>query len=197
MSRIPEIPREQLPDFEPMFQQLEQGFGFVPNDYLAMAHAPAVMQIVVEWTSKLMFSEGEIEMPLRILVAYVASKNYGCMYCTSHCISLGSNAGISLEKMEHIDDFETHAHFTDRERAALLVVKNAYQQPNAVRTSDFNALREHFNNAAIVEIMGIACMMAFYTKWNDTMNTVVEELGYEKSKKISRYNAGKHTPANI
>ena len=119
------------------------------------------------------------------------------MYCTSHCISLSTNAGISMDKIEHIDEFETNEHFTEGERAALRVARNANQIPNAVTDSDFEKLKEHYEDNSIVEIMSLICMMSFYNKWNDTMNTIVEGPAYEASSKVSWWKAGKHNPSLI
>ena len=38
MSRVPLISRDELPDYAPMFQMLEQSMGYLPNNILSMAH---------------------------------------------------------------------------------------------------------------------------------------------------------------
>ena len=41
MARISTLSREQLPDFEPMFQILDNTMGYIPNNFLSMAHWPS------------------------------------------------------------------------------------------------------------------------------------------------------------
>ena len=41
--RIPTVPRDQLTDFEPMFQLLEGSMGYVPSNFLSMAHWPELL----------------------------------------------------------------------------------------------------------------------------------------------------------
>ena len=43
MARISTLSREQLPDFEPMFQILENTMGYIPNNFLSMAHWPELL----------------------------------------------------------------------------------------------------------------------------------------------------------
>ena len=46
MARISTLSREQLPDFEPMFQILDNTMGYIPNNFLSMAHWPELLGLL-------------------------------------------------------------------------------------------------------------------------------------------------------
>ncbi|MBW4475486.1 MAG: carboxymuconolactone decarboxylase family protein [Tolypothrix brevis GSE-NOS-MK-07-07A] len=194
MPRLEPKPLASLAEHDEMFKQLEEFFGFLPNDYLTMGHKPAVMKAVVELTGAVLLAEGKTPMPLRLLVMYVASRAAGCMYCTSHCAVLSLKHGLPMEKIQNIHDYKTHPSFSDAERAALNVAEKANRLPNAVTDEDFEELRKHYGDEAIAEIVSQIAMMSFYNKWNDTMATNIEKPPFDMaSSSLSWWSAGKHS----
>ena len=199
MPRIEPRPRAELADAEPMFRQLEEFFGFLPNDYLTMGHKPAVMKAVADLTAAVVFAPGKTPMSLRLLVPYIASRAAGCMYCTAHCGALAERHGLSADKVQHIHQYETHPAFSPAERAALRVAEKANRVPNAVTDDDFADLRRHFDDEAIAEIVALIAMMSFYNKWNDTLATTLERPPLEAASRLLGgigWRAGKHRPAD-
>ncbi len=59
MPRIQGKSRAKLPEYEEMFQQLEEFFGYLPNDYLTMGHRPGIMKAVSDLTAAVVFAPGE------------------------------------------------------------------------------------------------------------------------------------------
>ena len=54
------------------------------------------------------------------------------------------------------------------------MAKNANTNPNSVTDDEFDALRPHFDEGQIAEIVALIAMMSFYNRWNDTMATTLE-----------------------
>jgi uncharacterized peroxidase-related enzyme len=158
-----------------MFRDLEEFFGFLPNDYLTMGYRPKLVRAIADLTAALVFDEGETELELRLLVPYVASRAANCAYCVAHSAALIERSGLSMDKVHQVSQFETSPLFSDAERAALRVASRANMHPNAVRDEDFAELRKYFSDQAVVEIVGLIAMMAFYNRWNDTMATTLEQ----------------------
>ena len=77
MSRVPLIPRDELPDYAPMFQMLEQSMGYVPNNMLSMAHWPELLNAFAGIGATIL-QTGEVEPELKQLVATVARTGHGC-----------------------------------------------------------------------------------------------------------------------
>ncbi len=193
MPRLAPKPLADLAEHDPMFRQLEEFFGFLPNDYLTMGHKPAVMKAVVELTGAVLLTEGKTPMTLRLLIMYIASRAAGCMYCTAHCADLSLKYGLPLEKIQNIHEYKAHPSFSEAERAALNVADKANKIPNAVSDEDFEELRKHYEDEAIAEIVSQIAMMSFYNKWNDTVATTLEKPPFDMaSGSLSWWNAGKH-----
>ncbi len=198
MPRIQEKPRAQLQEFEPMFRQLEEFFGYMPNDYLTMGHRPQVMKAVSELTSAVFFSPGKTSMELRLLVAYISSRAAKCMYCTAHSGTLANQQGISLEKIQNILSYEKHEAFSALERSALRVAEKASRSPNAVTDHDFAELKKFLDEEGCAEILGVISLMGFYNRWNDTVATTLERSPLERAEQILKnvgWEIGKHAAA--
>ncbi len=52
MPGIAPIHREDLAEFEPMFEATEAAMGFVPNSLLTMAHRPEILRTFSPWLGK-------------------------------------------------------------------------------------------------------------------------------------------------
>jgi alkylhydroperoxidase family enzyme len=103
------------------------------------------------------------------------SHEAGCRYCQAHSINfLKSAPDVPPEKLEALWEYETSPLFDAAERAALRFAQASAQTPNAVTEDDFAALREHFNEDQIVEIVAVLAVGAFLNRWNDTMATALE-----------------------
>ena len=175
MPRIEPLKREDLAQYDDMFQHLEEFFGYLPNDYQTMARKPGLLEVVAQLTETCLFSEHcKLPMDLRMMICYVSSRAAGCQYCTAHSAELTSRFGVSLEKVQNVMDYENQD-FTDAEKAALRIAHGANQFPNAVTDADFDEARKHFSDEEIVDIVSLISMMSVYNKWNDTMATSLEK----------------------
>lgn len=195
MPRIQGKQRSQLQEFEPMFLQLEEFFGYMPNDYLTMGHRPQIMKAVSELTSAVVFAPGKTSMELRLLVAYISSRAAKCMYCAAHCGTLASQQGVSLEKLQNILSHEEHDIFSHLERAALRIAEKASRSPNAVTDQDFSELRKFLDEEGCSEILGVISLMGFYNRWNDTVATTLERPPHERAEQLFKstgWEIGKH-----
>jgi alkylhydroperoxidase family enzyme len=98
------------------------------------------------------------------------------LYCVAHTGSntLKSGSDLETEKLENLWEYETSNLFNERERAALSFAQAAAIVPNAVEDEHFVALRLHFSEEDIVDILGIISYFGFLNRWNDSMATVLE-----------------------
>ena len=76
-------------------------------------------------------------------------------------------------------EFDSSTLFTDRERTALRLAWHGALQPNQVSDSDFEALRRHFNDREIVELVSVISLFGFLNRWSDTMGSELEALPKE------------------
>jgi alkylhydroperoxidase family enzyme len=193
MPRLAPKPIGELTEYDEMFCQLEELFGFLPNDITTLGHKPAVMKAVVELTGAVLLAAGKTSIPLRLLLMYAGSRASGSMYCTAHTATLSTRHGVPMEQIQNIRDYQIHPSFSDADRAALTVAEAANQLPNAVTDEDFAELRKHFEDEAIAEIVSTIALMSFFNKWNDTFATRLEQQPLEiATSNLSGWSIGNH-----
>jgi uncharacterized peroxidase-related enzyme len=194
MPRVAPLSRESLSDFEPFFQMVEQGMGFVPTSMLTMGRNPALLQAFAALSGTVLAS-GKLEPGLKSLVSYVTSRAAGCMYCQAHTGHTAHRNGVAKEKLQAAFEYETSPLFDEKERAALRVAHLAALVPNATEDAHFEQLREHFDDDEIVEIVSVIALFGYLNRWNDTMATTLEQSALafgEQTLSATGWNAGKH-----
>ena len=178
MARISLAPREPVGDQEAMLNAIEQTMGYLPNNLLIMAHWPELLSAFSGLGGTILHT-GVIEAELKQLMAMVASTAHGCEYCQAHTSHAAHQHGASRDKVAAVFEFESSTLFTDRERAALRLAWHGALQPNQVSDSDFEALRRHFNDREIVELVAVISLFGFLNRWSDTMGSELEALPKE------------------
>jgi len=81
------------------------------------------------------------------------------------------------------------------ERAALRLGHRAALVPGEATRADFDALREHFDDGQIVEIVATIALFGYLNRWNDTMATDLEERAARVAGRTlgpTGWDAGKH-----
>ena len=178
MARIPLALREPIGDQEAVLTAIEQTMGYLPNNLLIMAHWPELLSAFSELGGTIL-QTGVIDAELKQLVAMVASTAHGCEYCQAHTSHAAYQHGASHDKVAAVFKFESSTLFTDRERAALRLAWHGALQPNQVSDADFEALRRHFNDKEIVELVSVISLFGFLNRWSDTMGSELEALPKE------------------
>ena len=173
MPRVEPLPRESLSEFEPLFAMLEKSAGFVPNSLLIMGRWPELLQAFHGLAGAIM-AGSSLPAELRQLVAFVSSNAAGCRYCQAHTSHGAAKLGISQVKIASAFEFETSELFSEAERAALRLARDASIVPSAVEDTHFERLREHWSDREIVELVAQICLFGWLNRWNDTLATPLE-----------------------
>ena len=175
MPNIEPLRREQLPEFEKLFQAVESALGFVPNSYYTMGHRPEILQAFSRLTAAVFGPSSTVSTELKQLVALMASTSAGCRYCQAHTSGSAARAGAGPDKVAAVYEFESSALFSDAERAALRLARDAALVPNATTPAHFETLKKHFTDEQIVELMSVISLFGWLNRWNDTMATELED----------------------
>lgn len=104
-------------------------------------------------------------------------------------------AGVRNEKLEAVWQYESSALFSEAERAALDFSVAAAAQPNAVTDAHFEALKRHWSEGAIVEIVAVVSFFGFMNRCNDSLATPLEDEPLsvaEKHLAQHGWHSGKH-----
>lgn len=197
MSRVQPLKREYLKELEPFLSATESRMGFLPNSQLIMARKPKLLQAFTQLGAAVNDPSNKTPRALRTLVGHIVSRSAGCQYCVAHTGESAHNASVEDRKIAAIWEYETSPLFSDAERAALRFAQSAGSVPNAVTDEDFVALRKHFSDEGIVELVAVVSYFGFLNRWNDTLATELEAspLGFaERTLAAAGWRAGKHAP---
>lgn len=107
----------------------------------------------------------------KMMVALMTSMATGCRYFQGHTANLSHVHDMPDEKINAVRDCETSPLFTDAERAALILAREAAGVFYMVDTDHFDMLTHHFSENDSVEVAGNFALFGDLNHWNDTMAT--------------------------
>ncbi|WP_299323028.1 carboxymuconolactone decarboxylase family protein [Parasphingopyxis sp.] len=194
MAHIEPLAPDQLPDgLRERLAEAETRMGFASNDIMTMARWPELLG-ALEGLIATIYGSEEVDLGLKRLMAMVVSNAAGCRYCEAHTAhGAAQMSGVDGEKVAAVWDYRTSDLFSDAERAALDLALAAGQTPNAATEAHFAALRQHWSERQIVEMVALIGLFGFLNRWNDTLATPLEDapLSYALER-LTDWNPGKH-----
>ena len=161
--------------------------GFEPNSLKIMAHRPEILRGFLALSAAVLGPDAELPSDLRQMIAHIASAAAGCHYCQAHTAHGAHERGVADEKIANLWSFETDEQFSEAERAALALAQAGARQPNGATQAHFEALKAHYSDAEICEIVAVIATFGFLNRWNDTLATELEDspLAYAESHLLS------------
>ncbi len=175
MAHLENAPAENLDAMADELALAAAVMGFEPNSLKIMAHRPEILRGFMALSAAVLGPEAKLAPGLRQMIAYIASAAAGCNYCQAHTAHGAHERGVSAEKIENLWSYESDDLFSDAERAALALAQAAGSVPNRANQAHFDALKPHFTEAEICEIVAVISTFGFLNRWNDTMATPLEE----------------------
>lgn len=198
MTRVTPLRREDHPDLdEKFFTPYEQTRGYVPNSNLVMARRPKLLAAFRALNAAVFDPDNIVPAGLLALVGNIASQAAGCQYCVAHTANNSGMRGVDAEKVAALWEYETSPLFAEGERAALRYAQAAGSVPNMVTDEDTDAVKAHFGEDGVVEILAVVSWYGFLNRWNDSLATELEEIAFDKASKTlaeTSWDAGKHRP---
>ena len=171
--------------------------GYPPNSWLTMVRKPKVFRAYRDLHNAVMIEAGEVPKALKFMIAEVVSTAAGDPYCAAHnaenAVEVG---GLDVRKVEALAQFRTSPLFDAAERAALELAHAAGSAPPCVTDAHFAALKQHYSEDAIVEIVAVLALLGWLNRWCMTFATEIEDRALEFGRKHlaqSGWNPGVHT----
>lgn len=171
--RLAPLPPAHSPELADEFASFRQSLGFVPNSVLTIQRG--LVQAFVQMQAAIWSPNSAVDRGLKRLIAYAASSAVRDAYSMAHTVSGALHFGIDAAKLAALADFRASSQFSSAEQAALTVAVAASAVPNAVSDEIFAALRAHWSEEQIVEIVAVIAMAGFLARWNGTMATPLED----------------------
>ncbi len=174
MARLEPLPRDATPELVETFAAYEKVLGFMPNSLLIMQRKPKMVKALAGLAATIWDPESTVDPGFKRLLAHVASRAHGCTYCMAHTAGGALHLGVTEERLAAIWEYRTNPLYSEAERAALDVAIAAAAVPNDVTDEMFGALRAHWTDEQVVEIVGVIAFFGFMNRWNDTLATPLE-----------------------
>ncbi len=184
------------PDLGPLLDIMREASGYVPNSVLTMARVPGLPEAFVT-LARTVLGPGQVDRELKALVALMASTAAGCRYCQAHTATTATKLGGSEARAGAVWEFETSPLFTEPDRAALRLARDAAGVPNTVGDSHHDEMRAGFSENQTAEIVAVISLFGYLNRWNDTMGTTLEDVPASvggATLAVTGWNAGKHSP---
>jgi uncharacterized peroxidase-related enzyme len=193
--RLSPLPLDHDASLQENFAITTKNLGFVPNSMLIMQRRPDITKAYAALSAAIWGPSSLVNVGFKRLIAHVASRSAGCMYCMAHTAGGAMHLGVPEEKVRAVWEYQTSHLFSPAERAALDVAVAAGCVPNAVTDEMFVEMRKHWSEEQIVEIVATISMFGFLNRFNDTMATPLEEHPIEVGEKLLAqhgWTPGKH-----
>jgi len=174
MAHITPLPEDATQELRAIADAARAGGHYVATSVRIMAHKPAILTAFRDLIQAVMRDAGEVPTETKWLIAHAVSSAAGCRYCQAHTAANGHKAGLDTAKAQALMSYDTNPLFSEAERAVVAIAWAAGEVPNAVTEHHFTALRRHFSEAGIVEIVAVISMFGWLNRWNDTFASDLE-----------------------
>jgi alkylhydroperoxidase family enzyme len=141
MSLIPTIPPEKAEGkLAELYAEVEQIFGRVPNNVRTLGISPAILENQLQLIGYYM-EHPALKPPLLAMIRMLVSKACKSPYCQNLNTGLLMQAGFTREQIEAAKADPKQAPLPDKEKALLLFVLKATDNPHSVVQADMDHLR--------------------------------------------------------
>ena len=195
MPLVKPLSEESNLEVKKLAEFFNETLGFCPNSVLTMQIRPNIAGSFINLNKAVMENNGRVTSSLKRLIAWVSSNASGCRYCQAHSIRAAERYGTDKEQLNNIWDYRTHPSFNEAERIALDFALAASQIPNAVDENLKQRLHDNWDDGEIVEILGVISLFGYLNRWNDSMETTIEDDAKDSAEKfLSKHgwDKGKH-----
>jgi uncharacterized peroxidase-related enzyme len=141
--------------------------GNIPNMYRVFAHRPWILSTMDAHLAAVMGS-GTVPLKLKEMLAVQTSLANACEYGTREHGILAERLGVTRQQIAALLDFE-RGPFDEREKAALRFGLEMTRQASAVSDDVFARLRDHFDEAEVVEIACVVGLFAYFNRFSQAL----------------------------
>ena len=183
MARLEPVAPDANPELQEQVQRFQKLLGYVPSTVLVMGRTPRFVKGLAQLASAVWDPASEVDRGLKRLVAYMCGVTHGSPYSMVHAAESAHAAGISIEKINAVEDYRTSPLFSAAERVTLDFAVAGASQPNQVTDELFDRMKQHWTESQIVEITMVVAINGFLNRWNDTVAPPLEDEPKEFARK--------------
>ncbi len=174
MPLVTPLPADHDPELAELAKFFHGTLGLIPNSVLTMQRRPEIAKAFIAMNRAVMTNRGRVTSEQKRLIGLLASTASGCRYCQAHTALAAIRFGADNARLDAIWQYRGSDLFTDAEKAAFDFAVAAATVPGGVDEPVQAALRRHWDDGEIVEILGVIALFGFLNRWNDSMGTELE-----------------------
>jgi AhpD family alkylhydroperoxidase len=119
-----------------------------------------------------------VDERLKDLAATRVATRVGCQFCIDIGSALGRQAGVTEEQLRDFHNYRTSPLFSDEERVVMEYAEELTKEQVQVPEELFARLRDHFDEAQIVELTAAIAIENFRARFNNALD--VEPAGFSE-----------------
>ena len=119
-----------------------------------------------------------VDERLKDLAATRVATRVGCQFCIDIGSALGRQAGVTEEQLRDFHNYRISPLFSDEERVVMEYAEELTKEQVQVPEELFARLREHFDEAQIVELTAAIAIENFRARFNNALD--VEPAGFSE-----------------
>lgn len=153
MPRIPGVPtKEAGPLVRLMYWYAKRRYGAVPEPLTVLVRhrkllmANARHELAVEKASKVLPEN------IREIAVYRTAQQLGCTWCIDFGTMLQKHAGLDIERLRRIDDYENSPAYSRQERLAIAYADALLATPTRATDEQVAELVEEFGQRGVLEL---------------------------------------------
>ncbi|WP_413558998.1 carboxymuconolactone decarboxylase family protein [Bdellovibrio sp. HCB209] len=162
-------PQDTTGSHKKMLDQIEKGFGKVPNMFLAIGNSPAALESM--WASFGALSKGKLGAKLGEKIAVLVADINRCEYCLAAHTVLGQKAGATAGEMAAAQAGEAN---DTRTQAALNFARRLVKTRGQVDAKDIADVRAVFSEEEMAEILAHVALNTFTNYTNVAFGVPVD-----------------------
>lgn len=132
-----------------------------------------------------------LEAPFRTMMFWIVSRGNNCTYCLGHQESGLGSRGVAEDVIAALDG--DWSEFDEAERAAFRFTKKLSFEPHAIADADIDALRKHYSDSQITEIILAVAGFNAMNRWTGPLRITQEDRHVFLKPTSAKY-AGKISP---
>lgn len=175
MARIPGLPADRVGLLRRLaYRYAERSFGAVPEPATVWAHHPGIF-----WTHSLYELGNErvlrrLDPALRDLVLHRVATQVGCSWCVDFGAMLSMRQGLDVRRHAELHRYATSDAFTPVEKLAVAYADAVTAQPMEVTDEMVARLREHLDEAALVELTYVVALENSRSRFNAALGLTAQ-----------------------
>lgn len=149
-----------------LFRNQRRRYGTVLEPARLWGRTPKVFAALALLYGALDRRTSPLEPSLRSLVTVRVSQINWCAFCVDLNSATVLKRGVDEAKLAELSEFELSPRFSEREKAALAYAENITRTDRQTTVADFERLRKHFDDDAIVELTALVAFQNLSSKFN-------------------------------